>query len=163
MRMKRTQIRLEAGGEDCFLNAFVKLEKMRVAGAHTDPDNLRPAFCRESSETGDWKKKRFPTYGLEFFREGRLSFRGHLPAKGQSQMHLSRLEPAHASNLRVEPGEGTGHRFGKLDADEEAFGVHFYLCCSRGALSPRNETRRQSAAATALSKYRPATYRRQAF
>src|SRR4051812_1561328 len=100
--MKGTQIGFESRGEQRFLDALVELEQVRVGSAHADPDNFRPSFCRESSETGDRKKKRFPTDSLEFFRQRCLSFRKHIPEKGESQVHLSWLEPAHASNLRVE-------------------------------------------------------------
>jgi hypothetical protein len=36
-------------------------------------------------------------------------------------MHLPRLEPAHAAQVRIQFGETLPHRFLKLEADEEAF------------------------------------------
>src|SRR5204862_3211966 len=91
--MECAQIRLEAGGEDGFLDAFMQLEQMRMAGADSDPNDLRPALARKSSETNERKEERFPGDGAEFFRKRFLRFRGNAPEKTQGELHFARLEP----------------------------------------------------------------------
>lgn len=51
MRMERAQIGLESRVDRGFLHAFVQLEKMRMPGADTDPENVWPPFAGKRAET----------------------------------------------------------------------------------------------------------------
>src|SRR5205085_5928614 len=42
--MEGAQVRLEASGEDSFLDAFVELKQMRVPSADADPENCGPTL-----------------------------------------------------------------------------------------------------------------------
>ena len=121
VRMERAQVRLEAGGEDGFLDAFVQLKQMRMAGAHSEPDNFWPAFAWKSSQTNKWQEERFPRDRLQLFHEGRLSFARHVAEEAQRQMHLPRIQPAHAAQVWIHFGEMLPDGFRKLDTDEEPF------------------------------------------
>ena len=124
VRMERPQIGFETSGKHGFLDAFVKLEQMRMARADADPDNLRPAFRGECAEADEREKERFPGDGSEFFGKQFLSFSGDIAKERESQMHLARLEPADAADARIHFREKLTDGFGKLEADEEAFGTH---------------------------------------
>ena len=57
MRMPGAKFGFEAGGEGRFLHTLVNLEKMRMTGAHADPDNLWWTLWWKCSDTGDWQKE----------------------------------------------------------------------------------------------------------
>src|SRR5438067_5931663 len=122
--MECAQIWLETGGEDGFLDALVQLKQMRMAGADTDPDDLRPAFARESSKTGERQEERFPGNRAQLFRQALLSFARNISEEAKRQMHLLRLEPTYAAQTRIQFGETLPNRFGKLDGNEESFRAH---------------------------------------
>src|SRR3954463_9239561 len=81
VRMERAQVGLETGGEERFLDAFVKLEQMRMAGPDSDPDDLGPAFARKCSEADERKEKSFPGNRPELFRKRFLSVRRDVAKK----------------------------------------------------------------------------------
>ena len=119
--MERPQIGLEPRGEDGFLDALVELEQMRMAGADADPKNVRPTFAGKLSEAGNRKKECFPRDCAEIFSSF-LNIARNVPEKTESEMHLVRLEPAHAAQLRIQVREGVlGNGRRKSDADKQPF------------------------------------------
>ena len=102
MRMKRTQIGLEAGSERGFLGAFVQLEKVRMPLAHADPKNIRPAFAGKCAKTDKRKEERLPRNGAKISAELFLRFGGNVPKKAERKMHLLGREPAHAAQMRIQ-------------------------------------------------------------
>jgi len=127
VRMKRAQVGFEADGEKSFLDAFVELEQMRMAAAHTDPDYFRPAFGWKSSEADEREKERFPRNGSESFRKCFLSFSRDVSKEREGEMHLARFQPANAAQMRVEFRETFCYRFGKFDADKKPFRAHAFM------------------------------------
>src|SRR5689334_17127338 len=113
--MERSQVGFEPDGEDCFLDALVQLEQMRMTGADADPDYFRPAFSGERSEADERQEKRFPGNGSEFFRKRFLNFGPDISEKGESEMHLARFEPTDPAQMRIQFREGCGDRFRQLD------------------------------------------------
>jgi hypothetical protein len=75
----------------------------------------RPTSGRKNDFQGD---------RAQLFHERLLSFARNTSEEAERQMHLPRLEPAHATQVRIQFGETLPHRFLKLDANEEAFRNH---------------------------------------
>src|SRR3954471_17242419 len=100
--MEAAQVRLKAGGEDRFLDSFVKLEKVWMPGAHADPNDFRPAFGRESAKAKEREKERFPGNGVQFFGNNFLGIGADVAKKREGEMHLARFEPANATKVSIE-------------------------------------------------------------
>jgi hypothetical protein len=67
VRVPWSQIGCESNRERCFLNAFVKLKKMRMACADPDPDNFHWSFRWKCSNAFDRKEKCAKFNRFEFF------------------------------------------------------------------------------------------------
>lgn len=67
VRMPWTQFRLNSDCERRFLNAFVKLKQMRMAGAGADPDYFYQSFRRKSANAFHRKEKCAELNRIEFF------------------------------------------------------------------------------------------------
>lgn len=101
MRMEGTKIGFEPGGENGFLDALVQLEQMRMAIVDADPDDFRPTFAGESPKADEREEERFPGNRAQFFHERFLGCGRNGSKKTERQMHLPRLEPAHAGQMRI--------------------------------------------------------------
>src|SRR6516162_9870995 len=99
--MPRTQLRLDPCGERGFLHAFVDLKQMRVRFADTDPDNLRSTFCRKGSDTSNRQKERAELDRSKFFTQREINILRHIGEEREGQVHLRRISPAHAADVRV--------------------------------------------------------------
>ena len=86
--MPRAKIRLEASGQGGVSHAFVQLKKMRMPPADPDPDDLRPAFRVESSDTrrSGRKKavKRMRRTDAQFLLRSGI----HIAEKSEGEMNL---------------------------------------------------------------------------
>jgi len=67
MRMPWTQFGLDSDRERGFLDAFVKLKQMRMAGAGADPDYFHQSFRRKSANAFQRKEKCAELNRIEFF------------------------------------------------------------------------------------------------
>jgi len=67
VRMPPTQIRLQAGAERSFLDAFVNLEKMGMTVADPNPNDFRRPSGGKRSGAGNWEKKRTEMDDANFF------------------------------------------------------------------------------------------------
>lgn len=103
--MKRTQVGLETRLDRGFLNAFVQLKKMRMAGTDTDPNNVRAPFAWELSQAKNRKKKWFPRDGTEIFLELILDLARNVAEKTESKVHLLGLKPPHPAHSRIQARE----------------------------------------------------------
>src|SRR6266404_2970243 len=97
---------------------------MRMTGADTDPDNFRPTLAGKCSQADKGKEKGFPGNRAQLFHQSLLSFARHVSEKTQRQMHLPRLEPAHAAQVRIYFGETLPDGFRKLQTNEEPLRSH---------------------------------------
>lgn len=99
--MERAEVGFETGSEQRFLDSFVELEQMRMAAADSDPEDFRPAFAGECSETDEREEEASPRNFSQFFRKRFLGFWRHVPEESEREMHLARLEPANTAQVRV--------------------------------------------------------------
>jgi len=131
VRMKRPQLGLESRVDRGFLDAFVQLEKMRMAGPDADPKNGRASFAGKRPEPGDRKKKGFPRDGFQIFFETLFDIAQNVAEKTERQMHLLWREPTNTAQMRIQFREMLCNGGRKLEADEEPFRVHSWLVNSK--------------------------------
>ena len=101
MRVPGTKLRLQPNCERGFLHALVDLEQMWVRLADADPDNFRSAFCRERSDAHNRQKECAELDRAEFFAQRKLGVVCNIVEERERQMHLGRVNPAHAANMRI--------------------------------------------------------------
>jgi len=101
VRMPGTKLRLNADRERGFLHALVNLKEMRVRFPDADPDNFWRAFRRECSHSGHRQKECAKLDGAEFLAQRRIDIVWNIIEEAKRQVHLSRLSPPHAANVRV--------------------------------------------------------------
>ena len=102
MRMPRAQFWFQPNLERGILNPFVKLEKMRMCCADTDPDYLHVTFGWKCSDALDLQKERAEINCAELLAQGKFDIFAHVGKKPESKMDLIVGRPAHAANVRVE-------------------------------------------------------------
>src|SRR5438034_8974979 len=101
VRMPRAQIRLQPGNERGFLHAFVDLKQMRVCVADPNPDNFRSAFCRKCSDIANRQEECAKLDRAELFAQRGIDIDWNIIEETERQVHLSRVSPAHAANMRI--------------------------------------------------------------
>ena len=99
--MPRTEVGLQANRKRSFLDALVKLQKMRVAGADTDPDDFRCALGGKCSDGLDGQKERAKFDCSEFFTQGKIDTFRRIGEKPEREMHLIARGPTDTANARV--------------------------------------------------------------
>ena len=122
MRMPGTKLRLQPSRERGFIHALVDLEQMWVRLANADPNNFRSAFCREHSDADDGQKECAELDRAEFFAQRKLDVVCNIAEESERQMHLRRVNPAHAANVRIKVCEELARCLRKVDRDEKALG-----------------------------------------
>ncbi len=101
VRMPGAQIRLQPGSERRFLHAFVDLKQMRVCVANADPNDFRSAFCRKCSDIANRQEERAKLDRAELFAQRGIDIVWNIIEETERQVHLSRVSPAHAANVRI--------------------------------------------------------------
>ena len=104
-RLLRAQLRFDSDLECRFLDALVKLKKMRMARADADPDNFYMTLGRKSSNALDRKKERAELDCCEFFAQSKIDILRDVGEKTEREMNLIAHRPMHAANVRVEIDE----------------------------------------------------------
>ena len=99
--MPRAQIGFQSNRKRGFLNPFVKLKKMRMTSANTDPNYFGRAFGRKGPDTFDWQEERAKLNRLEFFAQRKIDFLRYVGKKAQGEVHLIACGPTHAANARI--------------------------------------------------------------
>ena len=102
VRVPRAKVGFQAGGERCFLDAFVNLKQVRVALTDANPNYLRRAFRRKRADAGNWKKKCAKLDRAEFFAQRKIDIFGDVPKETERKMHLVGLAPTDAMDVWVE-------------------------------------------------------------
>ena len=105
MRMPRPQFRLDPHLERRFLDAFVKLKKMRMTRSHADPNYFHHSFRWKCSDDLDWKKECFEIDCLQFFPQRKIDILRDVWEKSEREMNLIPHCPAHAANVWIEIDE----------------------------------------------------------
>jgi hypothetical protein len=119
VRMPGAKLRLEAGSERGFLHALVNLEQMRMRLPDADPDNFRGAFCGKGSDTNNGQKESAELDRAELFPQRKIDVVRHIAKETERQMHLSRLDPAHIANVRINTSKQLTRCIRQIDRDEE--------------------------------------------
>jgi hypothetical protein len=101
VRVPRFKLWFEPGSERSFLDALVNLEQMRMGLPDVDPDNFRSALCGERSDANDGQKEGAELDCAEFFPQRKIDVVRHIAKETERQMHLSRVDPAHTANARI--------------------------------------------------------------
>ena len=99
--MPWSQVGLESDSERCFLNAFVKLKKMRMPWADADPNDLYDALRRKRFDSLNRQKKGAKFNRLQFFAQGKIDILRHVGKKPERQVHLIAGSPMNAANARI--------------------------------------------------------------
>jgi hypothetical protein len=120
MRMPWTKLHLQAGGERGFMHALMDLKQMRVRLANADPNNFWSAFRRESSDPDDGQKKRAELDCIEFLPQHRIAVLWNIAEESECQVHLVRISPAYAADMRIKICEQLARCVGQIDGDEKA-------------------------------------------
>ena len=121
MRMPWPQFRFDPDLERCFLNAFVKLEQVRVAGANADPDYFHDSFRRKCSNVLHRQEERAKPDRAEFFAQRKFDSLRHVRKKTEREMDLIARRPAHALNVRIEISQDFANGLRWIDRNEKAF------------------------------------------
>jgi len=99
--MPGTKLRLEASGKRCFLHPLVDLEQVRVGLTNADPNDFRRAFRWKSPDGRDRQEKCAELDLAEFFTQREIDIIRDIAEESERQVHLLRISPAHAANLRI--------------------------------------------------------------
>ena len=121
MRMPWPQFRLEPDLERRFLNAFVKLEQVRMPSADADPDDFHNSFRRKCSDGFYRQKEGAKLDRAEFFLKCKFDSLRHVREKTEREMDLIARRPAHALNMRIEIGQDFADGLRRIDRNEKAF------------------------------------------
>jgi len=101
VRVPRSKLWLEPGSERGFLHALVNLKQVRMRLPDADPDNFRSAFCRKCPDANNRQKECAELDRAEFFPQPEIDVARHMAKETERQMHLSRVDPAHTANVRI--------------------------------------------------------------
>src|SRR4029077_18017227 len=101
VRVPVSKLWFEPGSERGFLHALVNLEQMRMRLPDADPDNFRRALCWKCSDANNGQEKGAELDGAEFFTQHEIDVVRHIAKETERQMHLSRVDPAHTANVRI--------------------------------------------------------------
>ena len=120
VRMPRSKLWLEPGSERGFLHALVNLEQMRMRLPDADPDNFRSALCGKGSDANNGQKESAELDRAEFFSQRKIDVVRHIAKETERQMHLSRVDPAHTANVRINTCKQLTRWLRQIDRNEEA-------------------------------------------
>lgn len=101
VRVPGFKLWFEPGSKRSFLDALVNLEQMWMGLPDADPDNFRSALCRERSDANDGQEEGAELDRAEFFPQRKIDVVRHIAKETERQMHLSRVDPAHTANARI--------------------------------------------------------------
>jgi len=101
VRMPGAKFRLETDSKRGLLHPFVNLKQVRVCLTHVDPDNFRRTFCRKRSHANNGQKESAKLDHAEFFSKGKIHFVRDFTEETERQMHLRRIGPMDATDMRI--------------------------------------------------------------
>lgn len=119
MRMPWSQFGLDSNLKCRFLDAFVKLEQMRMRLTDSDPNNFHMTFRRESSDSFDWQKKGAKLDRVQLFAQRKIDILGNVREKTEREMNLIARRPVDAANTRIEINENLSDRLWGIDRNEQ--------------------------------------------
>jgi hypothetical protein len=117
--MPRFKLWFEPGSERGFLHALVNLEQMRMRLPDADPDNFWSAFCGKASDANNGQKEGAKLDRAEFFTQHEIDVVRHIAKETERQMHLSRLDPAHIANVRINTSKQLTRWLRQIDRNKE--------------------------------------------
>jgi hypothetical protein len=120
VRMPRSKLWLEPGSERGFLHALVNLEQMRMRLPDADPDNFRSAVCGKGSDANNGQKEGAEIDRAELFAQRKIDVVRHIVKETERQVHLRRVDPACAANVRIEARKQLTRWLRQIDRNEEA-------------------------------------------
>jgi hypothetical protein len=119
VRMPRFKLWFEPGSERGFLDTLVNLEQMRMRLPDADPDNFRSALCGKGSDANNGQKEGAELDCAEFLPQRKLDVVRHIAKETERQMHLSRVDPAHTANVRINTYKQLTRWLRQIDRNEE--------------------------------------------
>ena len=99
--MPGAKLRLETGSERGLLHALVNLKQVRVRLTDANPNNFRRTFCRKRSDANNGQKESAKLDHAEFFSQCKIGFIRDFTEETERQMHLRRIGPVHATDMRI--------------------------------------------------------------
>ena len=99
--MPGAKLRLETDSERGLLHALVNLKQVRVRLTDANPNNFRRTFCRKRSDANNGQKESAKLDQAEFFSKGKIGFIRDFTEETERQMHLRRIGPVHATDMRI--------------------------------------------------------------
>jgi hypothetical protein len=99
--MPGAKLRFETGSERGLLYALVNLKQVRVRLTNASPNNFWRIFCRKPSDANNGQKKSAKLDDAEFFSKRKIGFIRDFAEETERQMHLRRIGPAHATDMRI--------------------------------------------------------------
>jgi hypothetical protein len=122
VRMPRFKLWFEPGTKRRFLHALVNLEQMWMRLPDADPDYFRSALCGKGSDADNGQKEGAELDRAEFFPYRKIDFVRHVAKETERQMHLSRVDPAHTANVRINTCNQLTGWLRQVDRNEETLG-----------------------------------------
>ena len=99
--MPGAKFRFETDSERGLLHALVNLKQVRVRLIDANPNNFRRTFCRKRSDANNGQKESAKLDHAEFFSQGKIGFIRDFTEETERQMHLRRIGPVHAADMRI--------------------------------------------------------------
>ena len=93
---------------------------MRLRDA--DPDDFRSALCGKRSDANNRQKECAELDRAEFFPQRKIDVVRHIAKETERQMHLSRVDPAHTANVRINICKQLTRWLRQIDRNEETLG-----------------------------------------
>jgi hypothetical protein len=93
---------------------------MRLPDA--DPDDFRGALCGKSSDADNGQKESAELDRTEFFPQRKIDVVRHIAKETERQMYLSRVDPAHTANVRINTCNQLARWLRQIDCNEETLG-----------------------------------------
>jgi hypothetical protein len=119
VRMPRSKLRFEPGSECGFLHTLVNLEQMRMRLPNADPDDFRSALCWKGSDANNGQKEGAELDRAEFFPQRKIDVIRHIAKETERQVYLSRVDPTHTADVRINICKQLTRWLRQIDRHEE--------------------------------------------
>ncbi len=121
MRMPWSKFGLDSNLKRCFLDAFVKLEQMRMRRTNPDPNNFHDSLRWKSSYAFDRQKKRAELDRCQFFAQCKIDILRNVREKAEGEMELIPSGPVNAAKVWIQINEDLSDRLRRIDRNEKPF------------------------------------------
>jgi hypothetical protein len=131
MRNERTQLELNAGGEQSVVHLLTQLMKQRVPVTDARPDHVPVAALRETTDAFDAEHEWFHAHPAQRIRDRIVSGGRLLPDETNREVDLLRRRPLHAGDFSLQLRQKNAQGSGWMEGDKETSGRSHELTWAR--------------------------------